>query len=91
MFNHNEYIDLASTDGTVVVTIGTRRSLAVDPVRQEVTRSQTDECLEISVNGAGAFRIPAVGIEDLAAALTEALTGWRTLRARDRSPAEVSA
>lgn len=84
-FNHNDYIDLASTDGKVPITIGTRRLLAVDSVKQEVRRSQTDDCLEISVDGGGVFRIPASDIEDLAEALTEALTGWRTLRARDRS------
>lgn len=88
-FNHNEYIDLASTDGKVPITIGTYRNLAVDPVRQEVARSLTDDCLVIDIDG-GRFRFPASDIEDLAEALTEALTGWRTLRARDRSPAEVS-
>ena len=83
-YNVHDYIDLASTSGKVPITIGTRRSMAVDPVKQEVVRSSTDDCLEISVDDGPVFRIPAADVEDLAAALTEAMIGWRTLRARDR-------
>jgi hypothetical protein len=90
-FNHNEYIELASTGGRLAVTIGTHRSLAVDPVGQAVTHSHTDDFLTIDVEDGATFRFPAADVEDLAEALHEALTGWRTLRLKDRNTVNTNA
>lgn len=89
-FNHYDYVDLASTDGDVPVTIGTRRSLYVDPVRQEVLASLTDEYLEFSVDGGPVFRFPAWDVAQLAEAMQAAYVAWQGLRDLDRSPAEVT-